>query len=291
MKEFFGIGGFQREPEGAWSWQHILFVSLVLITAISLAIWLGKTFANREDKEKNKVLIWAAILIDGFELIKIIVNCSIDGIAAMRVMLPLFLCSIQLIAIPLAAFSKGRIREASLDFVMIFGILGGVLGTVGAVQNYNAYPVLSMPNVVSALTHSISAFASLYIIFAKMASMKKENMPITLGILGGFAFVALNVNDLLDYNYMFLMSHDGTPYSILWNMVGGHPVLYAECVILVFVVYIIGYYYIYEWITTKTSPFAKKSIIAIEPQVAIAVADDTASDDTVVENIIEKTEE
>ena len=278
MKEFFGIGGFQREPEGAWSWQHILFVSLVVITAISLAIWLGKTFANREDKEKNKVLIWAAILIDGFELIKIIVNCSIDGIAAMRVMLPLFLCSIQLIAIPLAAFSKGRIREASLDFVMIFGILGGVLGTVGAVQNYNAYPVLSMPNVVSAITHSISAFASLYIMIAKMRSMKMENMWITLTILGGFTAAALIANFALDYNYMFLMSHDGTPYVIFWNLVGGIQVLYTITVIAIFVVYILGFYYIYNWIVTKTNPFAKKPSAeptpTFEAQAAIAVAED-----------------
>ena len=278
MKEFFGIGGFQREPEGAWSWQHILFVSLVVITAISLAIWLGKTFANREDKEKNKVLIWAAILIDGFELIKIIVNCSIDGIAAMRVMLPLFLCSIQLIAIPLAAFSKGRLRESSLDFVMTFGILGGVFGTVGATQNYNAYPVLSMPNVVSAITHSISAFASLYIMIAKMRSMKMENMWITLTILGGFTAAALIANFALDYNYMFLMSHDGTPYVIFWNLVGGIQVLYTITVIAIFVVYILGFYYIYNWIVTKTNPFAKKPSAeptpTFEAQAAIAVAED-----------------
>ena len=196
----------------------------------------------------------------------------------MRVMLPLFLCSIQLIAIPLAAFSKGRIREASLDFVMIFGILGGVLGTVGAVQNYNAYPVLSMPNVVSAITHSISAFASLYIMIAKMRSMKMENMWITLTILGGFTVAALIANFALDYNYMFLMSHDGTPYVIFWNLVGGIQVLYTITVIAIFVVYILGFYYIYNWIVTKTNPFAKKASAEptpiFEAQAAIAVAED-----------------
>ena len=275
MKEFFGIGGFQREPEGAWSWQHILFVSLMLLTAIGLAIYLGKTFRDKEEKSKNKVLIWAALLIDGFELIKIVVNCSIDGIAAMRTMLPLFLCSIQLIAIPLAAFSKGKIKEASLDFVMTFGILGGVFGTVGAVQNYNAYPVLSMPNVVSAITHCISAFASLYIMISKMYSMKRENMWITLSILGGFTVAALIANLALDYNYMFLMNHDGTPYVIFWNLVGGNPVLYAMIVVLLFVIYLVGFYYIFEWIVTKTNPFAKKSSVQIfEPQAAIAVAKD-----------------
>ena len=282
MKEFFGIGGFQREPEGAWSWQHILFVSLMLLAAIGLAIYLGKKLCDKDVVAKNKVLIWAAILIDGFELIKIIVNCSIDGFAAMRTMLPLFLCSIQLIAIPLAAFSKGRIKEASLDFVMTFGILGGVFGTVGAVQNYNAYPVLSMPNVVSAITHCISAFASLYIMISKMHSMKRENMWITLSILGGFAVLALIANLALDYNYMFLMSHDGTPYVIFWNLVGGNPVLYPIIVVLLFVIYLVGFYYIFEWIVTKTNPFAKKisdSTQTFEPWAAVAVAEDKSENE------------
>ncbi len=70
--------------------------------------------------------------------------------------LPLFLCSIQLIALPLAAFSKGRVKDASLDFVSIFGVLGMILGTYGAGNNYSAYPVLSFDNVVSGVTHAIS---------------------------------------------------------------------------------------------------------------------------------------
>ncbi len=259
MKEFFGIGGFQRVPEGAWSWQHILFVSLMLIATFTLAIWLGKIYRNKEEKSKNKVLIWAAILIDGFELIKIIVNCSIDGIEAMRTMLPLFLCSIQLITIPLAAFSRGRVKEAALDFVMTLGIIGGVFGTVGAAQNYNAYPVLSMPNVVSAITHCISVFASLYIMISGMISMKKRNIGITYGILTFFCIAAYIVNHLIDYNYMFLMRGDGTPYDIFYNLVSGHPVFYPLIVVGLFLIYIAAFYGIYFFIQKK-----KKKVEIVE---------------------------
>lgn len=251
MKEFFGIDGFERTPEGAWSWQHILFVSLMLVAMVALAVYFGIKNRDKDFATKNKVLIWAAILIDGFELIKIFVNCYADGIAALRIMLPLFLCSIQLIAIPMAAFCKGRLKEASLDFVLTFGILGAVFGTVGATQNYNAYPVLSMPNVVSAITHCISGFASLYILISKMESMKKENVWITLTILGGFAVAALIANLTLDYNYMFLMNHDGTPYVIFWNLVGGNRVLYGISVVAIFVVYVLLYYYVYFRITQR----------------------------------------
>lgn len=118
----------------------------------------------------------AALLIDGLEIFKIVLVCiRSEDATSWLYDLPLFLCSIQLITIPLAAFSRGRVREAALDFVFIFGILGAVLGTYLAGNNYSVYPVLSFDNVVSGITHSISGFCSLYIVISGMASMKKRN--------------------------------------------------------------------------------------------------------------------
>ena len=249
MKEFFGIGGFQREAEGFLSWQHLLFVTSLMAIMVFLAVFLGKKNKEKLPKQKNTVLIWAAILIDGFELIKIVLGCMED-LESWRTMLPLFLCSIQLIAIPLAAFSKGRIKEAALDFVCIFGLLGAVLGTYGAGQNYNAYPVLSFPNVVSGITHSISGFAAMYIMISGMEDMKRDNIWITFSILAFFCISAYVANILLDYNYMFLMAGDGTPYDILYNLVGGHKVLYPACVVGLFLVYI-GIFYGVFYLTKK----------------------------------------
>ncbi len=250
MKEFFGIGGFTRPAEGFMSWQHLMFVTLLMVAMAVLAVVLGRRYRYADDKVKNRVLIAAALLIDGFELFKIVLGC-IEDLSSWRTMLPLFLCSIQLITIPLAAFSKGRLKEASLDFVVIFGILGALLGTYAAAQNYNAYPVLSFPNVVSGVTHTIAGLASLYILISGMASMKKRNIAITFGILLGFCVAAYIANVTLDYNYMFLRQGDGTPYDILYNLVGGHPVFYPLGVVVLFLVYIVGYYAVYYLCTKK----------------------------------------
>jgi uncharacterized membrane protein YwaF len=243
MREFFGFGGYQRPAEGFLSWQHLTFVTSLMVIMVVLAVWLGKRNRYAFMRQKNKVLIWAAILIDGFELFKIVLLCfRAEDPWNWLYNLPLFLCSIQLIAIPLAAFSKGRVEEAALDFVCIFGILGAVLGTYGAGQNYGCYPVLSFDNVVSGITHSIAGFASLYILFSGMASLKKKNIGITFAILLFFCVAAYTANVLLDYNYMFLMAGDGTPYDILFNLLGGKPVLYPLSVVALFVIYILGYY-------------------------------------------------
>lgn len=245
MKEFFGFGGYSRPAEGFLSWQHLLFVGLLLTTMTVLAVCLGKCYRHSTQEKKNKVLVFSALLIDGLELFKIVILClRSESAEPILHNLPLFLCSIQLIAIPLAAFSKGRTKEAALDFVCIFGILGAVFGTIGAGQNYSCYPVLSFDNVVSGLTHSISGFASLYIMFAKMASMKRSNIYISYCILLGFCVAAYVANILIDYNYMFLMAGDGTPYDILYNLVNGHQVLYPVLVVALFLLYISLYYYL-----------------------------------------------
>lgn len=252
FKEFFGFGGYQREPEGYLSWQHILFVSVLVIVMFFCAILIGNKKKNKEYNEKNKVLIVAAILIDSFELFKIVLMCfRANNPLSWLYDLPLFLCSIQLITIPLAAFAKGRIKEASLDFVMIFGLLGAIAGTYFAGNNYGSYPVLCFDNVVSGITHCISGFCAVYIGVSGMRSMKKENIIITNGILLGFCILAYIANKIIDYNYMFLVRGDGTPYDIFYNMVNGNQILYPLIVVVLFFIYILTFYYVYFLIQKK----------------------------------------
>lgn len=265
IKEFLGFSGedglsYWRAAEGAYSWQHLSFVTSLLIVMVLLAIFFGRKYKNKSDAKKNLVLIWSAILINAFEIFKIIIVCTknSDNPNHWQMLLPLFLCSIQLIAIPMAAFTKGRLKEASLDFVMIFGILGAIVGTYGAAQNYNAYPVFSLENVCSGITHTISGFASLYIMLSGMHSMKKKNIVVTSFILAFFCAAAYIVNIFVDYNYMFLMNHDGTPYQIVYDLVGGHPVFYPLIVVALFVVYIVAFYGVYYAVTKKPSNAKEK---------------------------------
>jgi uncharacterized membrane protein YwaF len=243
MKEFFGWEGYTREAEGFLSWQHLLFVTCLMAVMTALAILLGRKNKHAVDAVKNRVLIAAAILIDSFELFKIVILCFRSGDPlAWRYELPLFLCSIMLVAIPLAAFSKGRIKEAALDFVLIFGMIAAVLGTYGAGNNYGTYPVLCFDNVVSGITHSISGFCALYIAITKMAGLQKKNIPLTFAVLLGFTVCASVANTVLDYNYMFLVRADGTPYEILYSLVNGNRFLYPLGVVAMFLAYISAFY-------------------------------------------------
>ena len=115
IKEFFGFGGYTRNPEGYMSWQHLTFVSSLVLTMIALAIILGLKNKSRDPQSKNRVLVISALLMDGLEIFKIVLLCF-RGNDPMSWLynLPLFLCSIQLISIPLAAFAKGRLKNVIL---------------------------------------------------------------------------------------------------------------------------------------------------------------------------------
>lgn len=252
IREFLGFGGYQRPAEGYLSWQHLSFVTALVVLMAVCAVALGRKYKNKSVPQKNRVLAVTAFLIDGVELFKILILClRYEDPWYWRFVLPLFLCSIQLIAIPLAAFSKGRLKEAALDFIVIFGLLGAILGTYFAGNNYGAYPVLSLDNVSSGITHTMAGFASLYILLSGLCSMQKKNIPVTAAILGVFCVLAYLANLLWDCNYMFLSQGDGTPYDLVYNFVNGNPVLYPLCVVGLFVVYIALYYHIYFAVQKK----------------------------------------
>lgn len=250
MSDFFGFGGYVREAEGYFSWQHLTFVSILMAVMLVLAILLGRYMRGKEERARNTVLIIAALLMDAIELFKIVILLwrSDDPSSSWTGMLPLFLCSIQLITVPLAAFARGRVKSAALDFVMIFGILGAVMGTYFAGNNYASYPVWSIDNVASGLTHMLAGFSSLYVAISGMATLDRKNLPITFSILFGFCIAAQTANLTIPYedhscNYMFLMRGDGTPYDILYDLVGGNPVIYPILVVLLFVLYIAVFYF------------------------------------------------
>ena len=118
------------------------------------------------------------------------------------------------------------------------------MGTYFAGNIYSSCPVLSFDSIVSGLTHCIAGFVSLYVIISKTARLEKRNIPITLSILGAFCIAAYIANIFTDCNYMFLSRGDGTPYDIVFNFVGGNPVIYPLIVVLLFVIYIFAFYFV-----------------------------------------------
>ena len=61
---------------------------------------------------------------------------------------------------------------------------------------------------------------------------------------------------------MFLMRGDGTPYDILFNLVGGNPVVYPLSVVALFLLYIVSFYGVYYLVAGRKQKAALAEIIA-----------------------------
>lgn len=236
-KEYF-TWEFERSPEGYFSWQHLLAATLAFSLALTLAVLLGNRQKHAPFETKIRTVRIAALLIDGLELVKLTILVVITrDLATLRSYLPLFLCSIPLIVLPVAGFGKGRLQRASLDFLVMFGLLGGVLGTFLAGNIYSIFPVLHFEPLVSLATHNVSSFAALFIGISGLASFEKKNRGIAIAILGVFMAVAETVNLLqtgtgFQSNYMFLSSADGTPFAIVEGWFGARTPGYTVTVAL-----------------------------------------------------------
>ena len=52
MREFFGFGGYQREPAGYFSWQHLVFVTCFMGAMVSFAVYFGRRNKYATEDEK-----------------------------------------------------------------------------------------------------------------------------------------------------------------------------------------------------------------------------------------------
>lgn len=236
-KEYF-TWEFERSPEGYFSWQHLLAAGVAFALALTLAVVLGIRQRRAPFAVKIRTVRSAALLIDGFELLKLTVLVVITrDFATLRSYLPLFLCSIPLIVLPVAGFGKGRLQQAALDFLLLFGLLGGLLGTFLAGNIYSIFPVLHFEPLVSLVTHNISSFSALFIGISGLATCEKKNRWIAIAILGFFMAAAELVNLVqtgtgFQSNYMFLSQSDGTPFLIVEGWFGARTPAYAVAVAL-----------------------------------------------------------
>lgn len=244
LKEYFGWTSL-REPEGWFSPAHLIYGGIMIAVTVFLAVWLGRKYRDKDLKEKTKVLKIAAVTMVACEIFKIVLFCIQDhSIATVRDNLPLWLCSIALFSTPVAAFGKGRAREGASDFTFCFGMLCAVAGTFLAGNYFSGNPVISFSVNVSVTTHCIAGFSALYIGVAELWSLKRENIWISFAILGGFEALALTA-DLTNAphqdNYMFFRDSDGTPFSIVENIVDEDQILYTVFVMALYYVYLAGY--------------------------------------------------
>ena len=245
-----------RAPAGLFSWSHLLSVTLILGAFVALAIILGKRLkGNPKGQWKAFLATTIAILVLVVMKMSFLLATTTDIGNTVLENLPLFFCDMMVFMVPIATFARGRVRDICVDFIAIGGFVMGFMGNYFAGNIYDSHPAFSYLSLISAFSHSLSAFAALFGIVSGQNKMEKRNIPFVIGILFVFMSITLAVDYGTGKNYMFFLGGDGTPFGLIYDWVGGNLIAYQAIIYVLQCGYIglfyLVYYPIAKWVKAR----------------------------------------
>ena len=255
-----------RQPEGLFSFWHIFSVTLALAITAGLAVLLAWKFKNRPTAQNVTILV-AGIAIFLVQVAKIAWLLAESDDTFWNVIIgnaPLYLCDMMIFLILICALVRGRVQDILYDYIAIWGLLMGVLGTYTAGNVYGAHCVISYAAFISLFNHCLSAFAALFIWLSHLNKMEKRNIPFTIAILATYMTIALIIDYVDEHNFMFFFNGDGTPFVLFQQLAHDiKPIYQVEIYILqcgYMGLFYLAYYGIIKLIEKKKQPKQEEAL-------------------------------
>lgn len=193
--------------------QHI-FLLLLLTLALSLLLRWTK---HGSEKTRQRLLYAAGILVPALELSHS-VWMYFTGTTSLIKLLPLHLCGLQSLFIPLAVFTRFTCFK---DFVYATSLLGGIFGTVFPAGIAGYYPMFSFQTIQTFLLHGLLIYVPLALIVSGSHRPNLHRFPRVLCIFLAVVFVVGCIDFYFGENYMFLYeAPSGTPLVWVFDTFG-----------------------------------------------------------------------
>ena len=192
---------------------HVLILLLVALGIVFLLHYVQMLPSARA----RQTICIAAMLVPALELTHSIWLYA-TGVSELVQLLPLHLCGIQSLFIPLAVFTR---RTCFEDFVYATALLGGVFGILFPAGVAGYYEVLSFQTIQTVLLHMLLIFIPLALVRTGAHLPSVQRFPRVLCIFFAVALVVGTVDRIFGENYMFLYEAPaGTPLVWIFNTFG-----------------------------------------------------------------------
>jgi len=212
MREFIAPSiwwGKQDNSFGLWGPVHLSLLGLS-VAMIVLIIVFRKKISNQTHILKYleiSLYVWWALEIIKISMFFITTTNITQG---WREVLPLYMCSIFLYALPLSVFGKGIFKDIGDYFLVSLSIIGGAATLVNSTVLLN-YPDWSFYSLHSLLFHKamvVTGVLLLSIGYTKL-EIKKFYFPMFLIVIT--AVPAVIVNNIVNTDYMLMHHAWGAP--------------------------------------------------------------------------------
>lgn len=185
---------------GTFTTEHWL-VLLIIAIAIMFTIKKIKRESPATRDKFIKIIAWSVLVLELIRMVWIVMigNAEILPVA----LLPLHLCGLMAIFIPLAVYTKNNVL---IEFVYIGGLAGA--GMALLTPDVAMYPLLSLQYLQSMIIHAFIFLSGLYFIVVENYRPNIKNVFKVLGLFALLALLVTPVNIMLAHqqaNYFFLM--------------------------------------------------------------------------------------
>ncbi|MCL1916971.1 MAG: YwaF family protein [Peptococcaceae bacterium] len=218
--------------ETIFSQKHLIgliWVALLVTLMLMGSLLLGRRIGT------GTVLRVAAVVFVSLEIAKFIALGENIDISYF----PLQFCSLMLYAYPVAAFARGKVKQAVLPFAYVAGLMAGVIALLmptnilgdpgtGWLSPDNFYPTLSF------VYHGFMIYFSLYLVLSKEYSPRWRHIGNVTGLSLVFSWLAIGMNAIYDTDLMMLNHGEGNPLNFLLEV--GWIWYYLSQLVLVVVV-------------------------------------------------------
>lgn len=157
--------------------------------------------------------------------------------------LPLHLCNINMMLIPIAVWTK---RRPLLFFVSLIGPLGAILALIMPSTGFDAYPLLEPRIIGYYFTHFMVLIGGLSVMTFGLFKPKFKDIPAGILAMALISLVIFGINMLLRAtglnefaNYFYNVGPETNPIlNIFWNFLPV-PYLYELCAIVILAPYLL----------------------------------------------------
>lgn len=208
---------------------------LLFVLAICIAILLY--LLKHMPPACAKYIIYAAAVIEPVLELSHSVWMYLTGTTEIVKLLPLHLCGLQSLFIPLAVFTKLTCFQ---DFVYASSLLGGIFGTVFPAGVARYYPLWSFQTLQTFALHGLLIFIPLALIRTNQHRPDPRRFPRVLCIFLLAVFIVGSVDRTFGENYMFLYAPpENTPLELIFDVFGRGIYLACAFVILAGISFVI----------------------------------------------------
>ncbi len=187
-------------------------IAMIVLTLLIVALLI--VFRNAKTSSVDKYIKVLSIIIPILEIVKIVWETVFDikmghGFNYTG-LLPLYTCSLFIYTLPLAAWTKGKVKDMAICWLGTIGIFGG-LTNFYLTQILHTYPFWTFATFMSLYFHFMMVFTGLFIVVTRYKKFEFKDVLSAWIPLAIFSILVIPVCYALKADYMLYYYGNGAP--------------------------------------------------------------------------------